>query len=148
MKTRILVFTIVASIVLAWSACNRDHTVNADKSASNLEYLFFMDHGCRGQEVLGKANSSGPYLAKHRISGDTLILTIHHEANCCPAFVDSIIIHENMVDICIDDTLRGCKCMCEYENDFTFLNPGTGTLRVRFGWMGSPFELDTLIQVP
>jgi hypothetical protein len=62
--------------------------------------------------------------------------------------VDSVSIHENVIDISIDDTLRNCRCICEYDNDFTFKYNGSDLLRIRFGGMGGPFELDTLIHVP
>jgi len=132
-------------LVLIWAAC--DGVVDAKRPASRLEYLSFTDHGCQGEESLGKTHSSSPYLSRHRLDGDVLILTIHHSANCCPAFVDSISIHENVVDICIGDTLRGCHCICDYENDFAFQYIGTGSVRVRFGWLGDSFDLDTLIHV-
>ena len=147
MKKQMMYLIIITIITLIWAACNRDHIVDADKPAPDLEYLSFTNHGCQGQGGLTKSLSTSSYLARHQVVGDTLILTIHHDANCCPAFIDSISLHENRVDISIDDTLRGCKCICQYENEFAFLNPGNGPFRVRFGWMGSPFELDTLIQL-
>jgi hypothetical protein len=145
MNKRILHLAIVLIVVLVWAACNRIFDVNDQDRP--LEYVSFTDHGCRGHD-LGKADSSAPYLLKHQTASGILTLTVHYSANCCPAFTDSVSIHENTVDITFDDTLRACKCVCEYDNDFAFTYSGSDWVRVRFGGRGGPFELDTLIQLP
>ena len=152
MKKRIIYLGSITTALLVWAACDRVFDLilpSTHDETGQTEYLSFTDHGCQSQSGLYKMNSAyDAYLAKHRLIGDTLTLTIHYWANCCPAFVDSVSIHDDTIDICIDDTLAVCDCICEYDNTFIFLFSETGTLRVRFGWIGTLFELDTLIHIP
>ena len=114
---------------------------------AEIEYLLFNDSGCTGSSKRSQSLSDETYLAGYRLFNDTLTVTIHYQANCCPAFIDSVSIDGNRIDIQIDDTLNGCRCLCEYENEFKFLYNESGRLYLRFGWMGQPFELDTVIFV-
>lgn len=110
-----------------------------------MGYLGFKDYGCQDTFSFEKTTTKLPFLSGYRQNGDTLILSIRYEVNCCPAFVDSVSIDDHTVDITIADTLGICDCICVFDNPFAFLSPQGDTLSVRFGWKGRPFELDTIL---
>jgi len=141
-----IVLLCVLITLISWAGCKKKTTDPVDTSIQ-LEYMGLSDNGCLEVGEPAMAPSRGPYLTDHTIEGDGLTLTIHYEANCCPAFVNSIKLRDETVEIQIDDTLHGCRCICDYENDFTFSYSGTGTLHLLFGWFNEPFSLDTTIVV-
>ncbi|MBN2413925.1 hypothetical protein JXQ31_19785 [candidate division KSB1 bacterium] len=96
-------------------------------------FVFTDNHCIDNGDALFKLNSR-IYLRAYRFIQDTLTLQIHYTANCCPAFVVDVDINDNVVEIAIADTLRACLCICEYNNDFTFLYDKEGVLRVLFKW--------------
>ena len=134
-------------LLLSWAGCEKKSTDPVDTSL-RLQYVGLSDHGCVQLEEPAMAPSRTPYLAYHTVEGDDLTLTIHYEANCCPAFVDSIRLMDQTVEILIEDTLQGCLCICDFENDFAFTYSGSGTLHLLFGWFDEPFSLDTTIVMP
>ena len=148
MKKHIAYVATMMAVLLIWAACDRISDVKNNEDNS-FEYVSFKNHGCQGWPGLDKALMTLPCLFGHRVAGDTLTLSIRYVAQCCPAFRDSVSLHDATVDISLADTSAlQCDCICEFANDFTFLYPDAGDLRVRFGWIGAPFELDTLIRVP
>jgi len=114
---------------------NKDPVKSEQAADASIYYLEFTDYGCSGNELkLGKAAESGVYLKNYFFNKDTLTLRIHYTANCCPGFVDSVSVTGNEVGIALADTLRGCRCICDYDNDFSFLYNDTGELRIIFKW--------------
>lgn len=146
MKKQIAYVGAMTAALLIWVACDR--LLGTKDQNLNLEYLSFTNNGCGGGK-LGKTNyADAPCLSKQGMFGDTLILTVHYWANCCAAVRDSVSLHDATADILLADTAEThCRCICGHDNDFSFLFSGSGALRVRFGWIGGPFELDTLIQI-
>ncbi len=115
-------------------------------------YIGFTDNHCQGEgDELAKA-ASRIYLREYWFNQDTLTLRIHYTANCCPGFVDNVAVKDNVVEIALADTLRGCHCICEYNNDFSFLYDKEGELRIIFKWWDITHtllttEMDTTIIV-
>ncbi len=110
-----------------------------DLSNQQNKYIEFRDYECiptNNVSYLNEENTiSSDYLAylkSYYYNQDTLKLTIHFWANCCPAFSDSVLISEQRIDIFLRDTLRGCRCICPYDNDFIFLYRQKGALRILF----------------
>gem|GEM_PF-6356903 len=149
MRKVVLLSGTVAAALLFWAACDRvfdPPSPERPEEPGEMEYLSFLNHGCQeGPETDGGVESL-PRLSGYRLAGDTLTLTIRHLAQCCAAFRDSVSIQGTTVDIALADTAMECDCICEFAGDFTFSCPEPGPLRVRFGWIGGLFELDTLIQ--
>ncbi|NQT25141.1 hypothetical protein HQ585_07295 [candidate division KSB1 bacterium] len=142
-----IVLLCVLITLISWAGCKKKTTDPVDTSL-HLIYLEHLNNGCLELEEPAMAPSRDPYLVGHTIEGNDLTLTIHYEANCCPAFVDSIRLMDQTVEILIDDTLQGCRCICDYENDFAFNYSGSGALHLLFGWFNEPFSLDTTIVLP
>lgn len=141
-----LMIVCVIMVLASGSGCKRENIGPADTSLQ-MEYMGLLENGCTGHDTQSALSDRGPCLAGHTIDGNFLTLTIYYEANCCPAFVDSIRILDQTVEILIDDTLRGCRCICPCENDFNFIYSGSGALRILFGWFDEPFSLDTTIMI-
>jgi hypothetical protein len=138
---------LTTALLIAGAGCKKKSTEPVDTSLQ-LEYVGLTDNGCLGHDAPARAPDHESHLVDHTIEGDLLTLTIHYEANCCPAFVDSIRLANQTVEIFIEDTLHGCRCLCDYENDFAFNYSGSGTLHLLFGWFDEPFSLDTTIVLP
>lgn len=141
------VFAAVLMALAALTGCEKEST-SPDESLLQLHYVGFSNYGCGGILRPARSQYNDPYLDRHVIEDDRLTLTIVYSANCCPAFVDSVRILDRTVGIQISDTLRGCRCVCGYENDFEFEYSGSGRLRILFGWLTQPFSLDTTIVLP
>ena len=115
-------------------------------------YHGFTDNHCQDEgDVLAKMDTR-IYVQDYRFNQDTLTLQIHYSANCCPGFVVDIDVEDHVVEIAIADTLRGCLCICEYNNDFSFLYDQEGELRILFKWWDITHtqlvtEMDTTIIV-
>lgn len=122
------------------------------KTARRPSYAFLrhVDQGCTS----GAESSSGEtpydcYLAGHETRGDTLALLIHFQANCCPDFIEAVAIGQGTIDIELTDGLEGCRCFCDFENEFVFYWPSAGNVAVGFSNKGAAgaviCEFDTVI---
>ena len=120
---------------------------------TRLTYLQHENRGCTGPTRDGYGCPGGAYLRSIESVGDTLFLTIHFEANCCPGFIETTSEDGGILHIDVLDTLSACRCVCAYENRFSFLCDGGGELRVKFvSRGGDPIycvsAFDTLVTLP
>ncbi len=134
---------VITSIILCcfilFCDVNKDPLKSEQPADASVQYSEFTDYGCHGNELnLDKALNSGTYLKNYFFNKDTLTLRIHYSANCCPEFVDSVTVSGNVVEIALADTLNGCRCICDYDNDFSFLYHQTVELRIIFKWWDIP----------
>ena len=153
LKYGFAVLSIILCCVIFYCNVNKGPVKSEQAADASVNYLEFTDYGCHGNETsLDKALDSSVYLKSFFFNKDTLNLRIHYSANCCPAFVDSVSVTQNLVEIALADTLRGCRCICDYENDFSFLYTKESELRIIFKWWDIPknqftTEMDTTIIV-
>ncbi len=137
MKYFYLLLLIVCITCFIFNSCNKDDEPT-QAGLSTLDkpvYLSFINRNCQGNERgLDKSLSDDFYLKEYTVYKDTLILRFRYPANCCPAFVDSAAVADGTIIIALSDTLNGCRCMCDYENDFVFLYKHKGDLHVIFKW--------------
>jgi len=137
--------------LLIFCDINKEPLNSDEPTGAATKYFEFTDYGCQGNELnLDKATFSKTFLQKYFFNKDTLTLRIHYSANCCPAFVDSVSVTQNLVEIALADTLNGCRCVCDFDNDFSFLYYDEGELRIIFKWWDMPknqfiTEMDTTI---
>jgi hypothetical protein len=125
---------IIIFCTILFSCCQRDKSLTGDGVQQQIEigYLHFNDYGCSNNEGIFRSAGDSAYLKKFHYHNDTLTLTFHFNANCCPAFIDSIAISGNSVDIALTDTLSGCRCICPFDDDFMFYFRGQGKLNIQF----------------
>jgi len=151
MKTLYSIIFFAFVIIIALTGCQKDKSVTGIKDQeTKIEFLRFINYGCAGPNLLEKVLQNDYYLKDYRLHNDTLTLTIHFIANCCPDFSDKVYVSENNVNITLADKSPGCYCICEYNNDFTFLYTGGNTLHVLFRFMdfgdeGYTTRIDTLV---
>jgi len=151
MKTIYTVICTILCIFFILLACEKDDSViGIQDEETKIKFLRYIDYGCANTNDLSKALQKEYYVKEHRLNKDTLTLTIHFPANCCPDFSDKITISDNNVNITLADKSPGCYCICEYNNDFTFLYTGGKTIRVIFRFMdfgddGYTTRIDTLV---
>ncbi|MBN2413923.1 hypothetical protein JXQ31_19775 [candidate division KSB1 bacterium] len=138
-------------IVPLLNGCQKDDSVIGTKDEeTKIEFLRFINYGCASEKGLEKTLQNDYYLTGYRLNKDTLTLTIHFPANCCPDFSDSIYVSNNNVNITLADKSPGCFCICEYNNDFTFLYTGGNKIHIIFRFMdfgdeGYTTRIDTLV---
>jgi hypothetical protein len=144
--------TISMLATLIYLGCGSDSSspVGGDLS---VDFLSHTNLGCstRGDSVVdcdGRAILNG-----FDYRGDTLTLDIHFEANCCPGLTEDVSFTGGTLDIAVVDTLYGCRCICPYDDEFTFICTGSGDLRITFVSRAEPSEycisaLDTVITLP
>lgn len=116
-------------------------------------YLGAFHYGCRpNTENLSKSSFKKATLRDWSQHGDTLTFTIDYESLCCAEFEDSVQIQGNKVEIMVQDTLHGCRCICQYRSDFSFQYAGSDPLHICFkkwGYTDPGYVtlLDTLLVV-
>ncbi len=138
-------------VLISLSGCQKDDSVTGTKDeGTKIEFLRFTDYGCASEKGLEKPLQNDYYLKGYRLNKDTLTLTVHFPANCCPDFSDSIYVSDNNVNITLADKSPGCYCICEYNNDFSFLYSGGNTIHLVFRFMdfgdeGYTTRIDTLV---
>ena len=153
MKTIYIVICMILCIFFIFLACEKEKSITGVKDQeTKIKFLRYIDYGCANTNDLSKALQKEYYVKEHRLNKDTLTLTIHFPANCCPDFSDKVYVSENNVNIRLADKSPGCFCICEYDNDFTFHYTGGKTIRVIFRFMdfgedGYKTRIDTLIQL-
>ena len=145
-------FGLFILFLIVFCNVNKEPLNSENDSIIDRNFVGFTDNHCRNEgDMLAKLDTR-IYVQDYWFNQDTLTLQIHHSANCCPGFVVDIDVVENVVGIAIADTLRGCLCICEYLNDFSFLYDHEGELRILFNWWDITntqlvTEMDTTILV-
>ncbi len=139
---------LLVGLVIVLGACSDD-----DSSPRSMEFLGQTDYGCTASRGGAEACLEGASLKNVEAIGDTVVLWIGFEANCCPEFTEIVDYDAGTLTITVVDTLYACRCICPFENAFRFLCQDVGTLRVLFesraGHSGSCLSgLDTTITVP
>ena len=141
-------------VLIVFCNINKEPLNSENDGIVNRKVVGFTDHGCQEEEnVLSKPIlDTRIYVNNYRFNQDTLTLQIHYSANCCPGFVVDIDVTDNVAEIAMADTLRGCLCICEYINDFSFLYGLEGEMRILFNWWDITHtqlvtEMDTTIIV-
>ena len=141
-----IVLSIFVCCLIVVCNVNKDPVKSEQPAEVSVFYLEFTDNGCHGNESgLDKALDTGTYLQNYFFNKDTLTLRIHYSANCCPGFVDSVAVNDNVVEIALADTLHGCRCICDYDNDFSFLYTNEGELRLIFKVWELPENIFTTV---
>jgi hypothetical protein len=134
---------------IALGACGDD-----DAAPSSMRFLGQTDYGCTASRGGVVECPEGATLTRVEALGDTVVLWIRFEANCCPEFTEHATYDAGVLTIDVVDTLYGCRCICPFENEFRFLLEGSGDLRVLFASRaGSSGDaclsgLDTTITMP
>jgi hypothetical protein len=118
-----------------------------------VEFLGHTDYGCVASRGGIEECLEGASLKNVEAVGDTMVLWIRFEANCCPEFTESVDYDAGVLSIAVVDTLYACRCICPFENAFRFHCEGGGDLRILFesraGQSGSCLSgLDTTITMP
>ncbi len=150
MKTLSLV---IFCILFTLTVCKKDDSViGIQDQETKIKFIRFINYGCANTNALEKPSQNEYYLKGYRLHKDTLTLTIHFPANCCPAFTEKITVADYNVNIALADTSPGCYCICEYNNDFTFLYSDSDQLNMKFqfrdyGEAEYTTKIDTLFQI-
>lgn len=143
---------LVLSLVALACAALEPGQSNPQDEGALARFLGHVNHGCMGRGDSARQADSGCFLTAATLHEDTLALSIHFGANCCPAFVESTEVSRQAIFITLADTLYGCRCMCEYDNGFLFLWPRRGHLAIHFRTSVPPSHggacgFDTLISL-
>jgi hypothetical protein len=148
MRSTKALHALLAVFVIVLGACNDD-----ESRPNSMEFLGHTDYGCVASRGGIEECLEGASLKNVQAIGDTLVLWIRFEANCCPEFTEQVTYDAGVLTIAVVDTLYGCRCICPFENSFRFVGEGIGEIRVLFesraGQSGSCLSgLDTTITVP
>lgn len=106
--------------------CSIENSPNYNKEPAS--FISAVHKGC---DELYKS-TGGSYLEDYYFTNDTLCLTIHFTANCCPEFIDSTVVTPGHIKLYTRDTLSGCRCICDYSDDFKFVYGYEGNTRLEF----------------
>lgn len=141
----------IAGLTIA--GCSGEDNPSPTPEGTGITYLQHENRGCTGTTRDEYGCPGGAYLRSIESIGDTLFLTIHFEANCCPEFVESTSADGGILHIDVKDTLSACRCICDYENVFSFLFQEGGEMRIEFVSRGGRPEycvsaFDTLVTLP
>ena len=142
---------LLIALAVALVACGGDST-SPNHRPNSVEFLGQTDYGCTASRALTEC-LEGASLSNVEAVGDTMVLWIRFEANCCPEFTEQVTYDAGVLTIAVVDTLYGCRCICPFENAFRFHCEGKGDLRILFesraGQSGSCLSgLDTTITMP
>ncbi len=148
MRSTKVFHVLLVMFVIALGACSDD-----DTPPNSMQFLSHTDYGCTASRGGIEECLEGAGIKNVEAIGDTVVLWIRFEANCCPEFTEVVTYDAGVLTIDVVDTLYGCRCICPFENAFRFLCRDVGTLRVLFesraGQSGSCLSgLDTTITVP
>jgi hypothetical protein len=146
MKRILPLAPILALGLLVLLQCGDDGDGPTTPSGS-ITYLRTDHYGCGGPSGKSRDTTDCAFLTASSYDGSNLALTVHFRANCCPAFVSTVKVTDRSVEIALEDTLRGCRCTCAYEDDFVFSCPSPGDLAVKFQAGSETCAFDTLISV-
>lgn len=147
----ILVPLVFVAAVLG--ACGDDGT-SPKRNPGSMQFLGQTDYGCVASRGGSLECLEGATVTRVEALGDTVVLWIHFEANCCPEFTEDVSYDSGELAIAVVDTLYACRCICPFENSFRFLREGGGTVRVLFesrATRGGDFcisGLDTTLSIP
>lgn len=119
------------TVLLLLPACSIDNSPSYNKDES-VRFIKADHKGCRG--LLKTTEDS--YLVDHYYIKDTLCLNIHFRANCCPEFVDSADVSPGYIKLFVRDTLSGCRCICDYLDDYRFMYNFEGETKLEFRQAG------------
>ena len=146
MKRILAVASILALGLPALLQCRGD----GGKPTTSLGPITFQrtdHHPCADTPDSSRDTTNCSFLKSASYDGSHLTLTIHFQANCCPAFVNTVKVTGRSVEIALEDTLHACRCTCTYEDDFVFSCPSPGDLAVKFEAGSETCALDTLISL-
>lgn len=110
-----------------------------------------LNHGCVYDiDVKVPPSRSCAVLSGFTYDGYTLNLHIKFSANCCPEFITRAWADGNEIEIEVVDVLAGCRCICNYVNDFAFPWSSPGEVEIEFRsrpWEARAYacSLDTVI---
>jgi hypothetical protein len=153
MRSRNAIPILLVVAAIAVGACGDDGTA-PNTSPSSMQFLRQDDFGCAANRGGSLECDEGATLTRIEAVGDTVVLWIHFEANCCPEFTEDISYKAGELSIAVVDTLYACRCICPFENSFHFLRKGSGELHVLFesramrGGDVCVSGLDTTVVVP
>jgi hypothetical protein len=153
MRSRVHARRLLLGLAAILASCGDDAPAPAT-GPSSLAFLAHVDRGCAFDSGGVFDCVRGASLTGVEAAGDTLVLWIRFEANCCPGFTESAAYAAGDLTIAVVDTLHGCRCLCSFENPFRFLCAGTGPVRLRFQNREAPDAeyclsgLDTTFVVP
>jgi hypothetical protein len=146
----IVIVLVFAALIC--SGCGDDsNPVNDDLS---LAFLGHDNAGCSGTRDSSRYGCMGTaFLKGVEVEGDTLTLDIHFEANCCPEFYENVSFRDGRLELVVVDSAYGCRCICPFENQFSFLFGGHGDLEIDFLSTALPDSLcvsafDTVVTLP
>jgi len=129
----ILSFTI-ALLILGFISCEQNIPANTEDEKSNsqtqqqtklvnTEYGGCFEDTLR-ESIVMKGDSDPTENVYTSFEGDKLHFHIILPYICCINFIDSVNVEGDAVQIYIEDTCKGddcgCRCMCNYELDYTF----------------------------
>jgi hypothetical protein len=122
-----LIFSIIFFLIIG---CDGTEPLT-NENLLQTNYLGFTNSGCI-QSKYSNPQQNCAYLSNYTYKSDTLKLKIHFEANCCPSFMDSTFIDQNILNITLHDTLYRCACICSYENEFIFFYYDKNDVIIKF----------------
>ncbi len=109
--------------------CSSDKT-NQPEPSPSASFLEHTNHGCASGGALDQPAAA--HLMDYTANGDTLVLRVKFEANCCPEFREDVDVSSDSIAIVVTDDEYGCRCICPYENEFSFLWPHSGSITLVF----------------
>ena len=139
--------------VLVFAACDEDGSPPGAAPAA-MQFLEHVDYGCVASRDGSLDCLAGADVTGVEAVGDTVVLRIRFEANCCPQFMETVTYEAGLLTIDVLDTLYACRCICPFENAFRFLAEGSGEMRLLFQSRAARggdiclSGLDTTIAVP
>jgi hypothetical protein len=151
-------FFFVAGALLALESipgCRPGPTGPAAGTVPQPVYIRHFNHGCAGPLPRDPGECGGACLRRITRTEEGLLLDIQFVANCCPDFREEAALVESVLTIRLTDLEYGCRCLCQYENEFLVrtAEPLGGCVRISFSSLAGtdpPWVcgFDTLVTVP
>lgn len=119
MKAQIFIALIMVLATVLGCAKKEDESPEDSNTAPELELVKTVYKGC----FINKAVQDGSDTLYYSFNGDSLILNVSLNYNCCGLLTDSVSLATNKVSIYIADSNDyECDCMCPFEFEYYFRN--------------------------
>jgi hypothetical protein len=149
MRPRLPLYTLpialLIPLLILTTACGDDDPASPVVS-KDPELLRQVDYGCVSSAVPSPKQENCS-LTRAIFRSDTLILAFRFRDQCCAHFETSHQVEGGRLTIAVEDTTRSrCDCICNFEEEFTFLVTARENLPLRFQAAGC--DLDTVLIRP
>lgn len=119
---KLMALMAILAIMVSCSKSNDEDTIKKNEM-QNFKLTKTEYKGCFDKSSLNYNNQISDDTLFYTIKGDTLILNVKMNYNCCGILKDSVVLGANKVEIFISDICaieNGCECFCTCNFDFEY----------------------------